>query len=71
MIGLPAQEKFHQFHLNNYDTSIGWKGYTSTTKFKSLKGLLFVVIFTGLRNGQYDQIIRWWSYNLGQGSLQS
>ena len=32
---------------------------------------LYVCVFTGLRDGQYDRIMRWWSSNLGQELLQS
>ena len=28
-----------------------------------------VCVFTGLYSGQYDQVMRWWSSNLGQGLL--
>ena len=31
---------------------------------------MFLFVFFGLRTGQYDQIMRWWSSNLGQGLLQ-
>ena len=32
---------------------------------------MVVVVFTGLWTGQHDQIIRWWSSNLGQVLLKS
>ena len=46
-------------------------GYTVEPNSKAIVEANGLLLFTGLYTGQYDQIMRWWSSNLGQGLLQS
>ena len=38
---------------------------------KDMMCVMCVCVFDGIRTGQYDRIMRWWSINIGQGLLQT